>query len=29
MRKICRLILLVLLNLCLPLLVLEWVYRTP
>src|SRR5215471_1069086 len=28
MRKICRLILLVLLNLCLPLLVLEWVYRT-
>src|SRR5262245_26962524 len=27
-RKTCRLILLVLLNLCLPLLVLEWVYRT-
>ena len=28
MRKICRLVLLVLLNLCLPLLVLEWVDRT-
>ena len=28
MRKICRFILLVLLNLCLPLLALEWVYRT-